>query len=242
MTYTGPEPSFPNVSIRNATQMAQLATKWHLWLNVNNPMFDGLISTYEGAHHSQFGIYRPTFNSKMRNLDRPFNLPSVESLIVEIYKKAKPIDASTSESEILSGSSVPFVDPVDPVNNPLSIQWSLDGAPIPGATGPTLNIASLGLPPSFYVVSVKVVDQTAWVKNEALRNQWLTGTRFWSLLVTQGPCYPDCTLDGTLTVADFGCFQTKFVAGDPYADCNGVGGLTVADFGCFQTKFVAGCP
>ncbi len=57
-----------------------------------------------------------------------------------------------------------------------------------------------------------------------------------------GGCYPDCNADGSLTVADFGCFQTKFVAGDPYADCNGAGGLTIADFGCFQTKFVAGCP
>ncbi len=55
-------------------------------------------------------------------------------------------------------------------------------------------------------------------------------------------CYPDCNLVGGLTIADFGCFQTKFVAGDPYADCNGVGGLTIADFGCFQTAFVAGCP
>ncbi len=55
-------------------------------------------------------------------------------------------------------------------------------------------------------------------------------------------CYPDCNLVGGLTIADFGCFQTRFVAGDPYADCNGVGGHTIADFGCFQTAFVAGCP
>ncbi len=55
-------------------------------------------------------------------------------------------------------------------------------------------------------------------------------------------CYTDCNNDGVLTVSDFGCFQTKFVAGEPYADCNASGGLTVADFGCFQTKFVAGCP
>ncbi len=55
-------------------------------------------------------------------------------------------------------------------------------------------------------------------------------------------CYPDCNGVGGLTIADFGCFQTKFVAGDPYADCNGVGGLTIADFGCFQTRFVQGCP
>jgi hypothetical protein len=55
-------------------------------------------------------------------------------------------------------------------------------------------------------------------------------------------CYPDCNGDGTLTVADFGCFQTQFVAGNMYADCNGSGTLTVSDFGCFQTAFVAGCP
>jgi hypothetical protein len=55
-------------------------------------------------------------------------------------------------------------------------------------------------------------------------------------------CYADCNADGALTVADFGCFQTRFVVGDPYADCNADGTLTVADFGCFQTKFVVGCP
>ncbi len=33
-------------------------------------------------------------------------------------------------------------------------------------------------------------------------------------------CYPDCNANGVLTVADFTCFQTRFVAGDPYADCN----------------------
>ncbi len=55
-------------------------------------------------------------------------------------------------------------------------------------------------------------------------------------------CYANCTGEGPLTVADFGCFQTRFVAGDPYADCNGDAALTVADFGCFQTNFVAGCP
>ncbi len=57
-----------------------------------------------------------------------------------------------------------------------------------------------------------------------------------------GGCYPDCDHSGMLTVADFGCFQSSFVAQDPYADCTGEGQLTVADFGCFQMKFVQGCP
>ena len=64
----------------------------------------------------------------------------------------------------------------------------------------------------------------------------------WRVDMGATPCYPDCNADGGLTVADFGCFQTRFVAGDPYADCNASGSITVADFGCFQTRFVAGCP
>ena len=55
-------------------------------------------------------------------------------------------------------------------------------------------------------------------------------------------CYPDCDGNKQLTVADFGCFQTKFAAAAPYADCDANGSLTVSDFGCFQTAFVASCP
>ncbi|MFM9997155.1 MAG: hypothetical protein ACKVU4_15305 [Phycisphaerales bacterium] len=56
------------------------------------------------------------------------------------------------------------------------------------------------------------------------------------------PCFPDCDASGALTIADFNCFQSKYVLGDPYADCNASGSLTVADFGCFQGKYVLGCP
>jgi hypothetical protein len=55
-------------------------------------------------------------------------------------------------------------------------------------------------------------------------------------------CYPDCDGDDALTLADFGCFQTKFALGDPYADCNGDLVLNLADFGCSQTAFAVGCP
>ncbi len=55
-------------------------------------------------------------------------------------------------------------------------------------------------------------------------------------------CYPDCNQSGNLTIADFGCFQAAFSAGNMYADCNNSGTLTIADFGCFQGEFAAGCP
>ncbi|MFM9994330.1 MAG: alpha/beta hydrolase [Phycisphaerales bacterium] len=55
-------------------------------------------------------------------------------------------------------------------------------------------------------------------------------------------CYADCDCSGGLSVADFGCFQTKYVLGDAYADCNADLAFSVADFGCFQGKYVLGCP
>ena len=63
-----------------------------------------------------------------------------------------------------------------------------------------------------------------------------------NVLAMPDGCYADCDESGSLTVADFGCFQTRFVAHVPYADCTADGALTVADFGCFQTAFVTGCP
>ena len=55
-------------------------------------------------------------------------------------------------------------------------------------------------------------------------------------------CYPDCNADGSLNLADFGCFTTRFALGQFYADCNGDFSLNLADFGCFTTKFALGCP
>ncbi|MFM9996113.1 MAG: hypothetical protein ACKVU4_09965 [Phycisphaerales bacterium] len=63
-----------------------------------------------------------------------------------------------------------------------------------------------------------------------------------STVVECGDCYADCNNSGSLTVADFGCFQGKYVLGDLYADCNASGTLTVGDFGCFQGQYVLGCP
>ncbi len=62
------------------------------------------------------------------------------------------------------------------------------------------------------------------------------------LVLLEDACYPDCNASGTLTIADFGCFQAAFAGGEPYADCNGSQTLTIADFGCFQASFAAGCP
>ncbi len=95
----------------------------------------------------------------------------------------------------------------------------------------------------------------SWGNGRLLRFNQATGASLGTLAVGNGlaqpndllltldeGCYPDCNTDGALTIADFGCFQSRFAAGDPYADCNASGTLTIADFACFQGAFVKGCP
>ncbi|MEX2219432.1 MAG: hypothetical protein WD749_11830 [Phycisphaerales bacterium] len=67
----------------------------------------------------------------------------------------------------------------------------------------------------------------------------------WTLPQT---CYANCddsTTAPVLNVADFGCFLTRYAAGEAYANCDQsttAPALNVADFGCFLTKYAAGCP
>src|SRR5882672_8785095 len=180
-TYTGPEPVEPNVSTLPMDAMASSGSKWARWLGDPGVGFGGLVSTYEGAYSSLQGIYRPTFDSKMRTLGPPFNLPSVESLILEFYKIVHPIDNATAPQTPLDQFSTVFVDPVDPPGNPLQLQWYLDGNPVEGATQETLRVADGGFALGSHVLSVTARDSTSLVRNESARDAWLTESRSWDL-------------------------------------------------------------
>ncbi len=175
-TYTGGEPSQINASKLTSTAMAAANTKWTRWLGTNITAYDGLVSTFEGCVYSQFGVYRPSNNSLMRNLGRPFNPPSIEKIIVEIYKLIDPIDASSDTLATYNGTETLFVTPQVPVGHSLSIQWSLDGAPIAGATGTTLDLSTVNLGGCASTVSVTVTDNTTLVRDEAARATYLSET------------------------------------------------------------------
>lgn len=236
-TYTGPEPSEYNVSTLTHSEMQAAGTKWAAWLGYNNPTYDGYVSTYEGAYYSVYGVYRPTNNSKMRALGRPFNLPSVEALVIEMYKIVNPIDDCTPTWEVLDGSEVVFVDPVDPVGHALSVQWSLDGEPIPGASLTTLDLAMLELSPGDYALSVVVTDNTWFVRDETARATWMTTQRNWSI---EWPwAAGDMNCDGEVNFGDINPFVLAMTLPSIYesaypdccynnADCNGDG---IVDFG-----------
>lgn len=189
--YTGSEPAQPNISKLTAAQMTAMSAKWFRWVGVNNPAFDGLVSSFVGAGYHQTGLNRPTNDSLMRSLGRPFNLPSAEAIILQIYSYAGPIDASSSTSVTYTGTETLSVTPMAPVGHALTVQWSLNGTPIPGATSTTLALPSLGLACDS-TISVTVQDPTTMVRDEAARAAHMTATRTFQVSPQPGPISNSC--------------------------------------------------
>lgn len=186
-TYGGPtnwtngEPSRQNVSTFDSATMASMGTKWAAWLGANVAGFDGTVGTFEGANYSETGIYRPTNNSLMRSLGRPFNLVGAQEVIKQIYREVEPIDDASDPSAAWGEGDVLFVTPMVITGAPLDIQWSLDGVEVPGATSETLDISSLGLGGCTGTVSVTVRDNTTWLLDEAFRDARMTQSLSYSI-------------------------------------------------------------
>ncbi len=184
-TYTGGEPGQPNVSIYTAAEQAAMETKWYRWLDLPN------VDTFEGAMYHEYGIYRPTDNSKMRSLNRPFEEVNVEQFVIQIYKSVSPIDDATPSSvEPLPMFTVLYVKPLKPTDHALDVQWVLNGDAVPGATGELFMPDYGSLSPGIHTVAVTVVDNTSCVRDEGARAAWLTETRTWDVLVAD-PIYVD---------------------------------------------------
>ena len=142
-----------------------------------------------------------------------------------------------------TGGDPQFADPLGPDGIPGTLDDDLRIGGGSSAIDAANNLAVSGL------LKTDLDGNPRFVDDPATPDTGIAGGAGGAAVVDMGAyefqadsCYPDCTGDDALTVADFGCFQTRFVAQDPYADCNADGSLTVADFGCFQTRFVAGCP
>ncbi len=163
-TYTGSEFSQINISIYNAQQQTSLQTKWYRWLDLTN------VDTYEGANYWRYGIYRPTYNSKMRSLDEPFEQVNDEQIIFRIYENVSIIDDYTPLSEgPISGYTDFYVVPVEPTPNTIDIQWYIDDQPVSDANAATFSPDISTLTDGLHEVSVTVTDNTSMVRDEIKR-------------------------------------------------------------------------
>jgi hypothetical protein len=155
-TYTGGEPGSVNITTSPTGQ------KWSIWHGT-----DG-ISAFQGAGYYQFGLYRPKSNCLMRSLGVSLcrvcqeNITRLTNGIVDTIVATLPTTSTVA-------LAVPNVQPfsithiVPPGNNP-AIEWKLDGAVIPGATGTSLNLDSTTLTVGAHTLECSVLDQTLLVR------------------------------------------------------------------------------
>jgi len=165
-----------NVSSRDASEMMSARQKWFRWLDVPG------ISAFRGACYSATKFFRPTENSKMRQLGQPFYEVNLEAHIIAFYKMVRPIDDATAEGEVGASEKI-FVRPLAPTDHKLDVAWFVDGHALSHSRGHELELGALGLPAGRHTIKVKVVDPTPQVRDERARAKYMTEERSWTVTI-----------------------------------------------------------
>jgi IgA Peptidase M64 len=150
--YTGAEPSYANVTADPA------GAKWARWIGYDQPGI-GVIGAYEGAYYRTEGAYRPSLNSKMKNLGQPFDAVSREHFVLKFYQFVDPLDAYTDPWTIHRNLTDFYVDTIDPAV--ILVDWTVDGVTAVNA-GETFRITKDHYGFGEHTIKARAYDPTDW--------------------------------------------------------------------------------
>lgn len=182
--YPGSEPAEPNAT----TELDREGTKWAPWIEDATPLptptsFDWAPGLYEGARYYESGVYRPVDDCRMRSLNRRFCPVCKEAHVQELHARVSALDSAApppGELELEPCAPALFRLELLPVDPPtLSVEWHLDGAPLPGETGPSLELDPALVPPGGALLEALVRDDTPLVRRPYLSP--MTAAASWSL-------------------------------------------------------------
>jgi hypothetical protein len=169
------EPSEPNVT----RETGRAAIKWHDWIDGATPLpttdtVPGVPGAYEGGNYCVNGIFRPTFDSKMRSLDRPFEPINEEAFVLRIYDYVSPIDSQTPAATKLTirrGAKKVFsVKTPAPVGHAITLRWFVDGVARPAWNGlAKVTLATQPLAKGKHLLRVVATDPTDKVRRDDRR-------------------------------------------------------------------------
>ncbi len=147
--------------------------KWAYWQGVDN------ISWYDGGRYCATGMYRPTYDSMMRTLGRPFYAVNNEALILKTYEYVDAIDAvsPSSRNVRVDGAQTFSIETVSPRHNSVSITWSLNGRTI--GRDKLVNVKASELNGGSNRLTVTVDDNTPRVRRDP--SNLTKDTHTWSL-------------------------------------------------------------
>lgn len=146
-SYSGSEPSQANVT----TVLNPL--KWQHWVGFEQPYtLNGspVIGTFEGAMYVGKGIYRASEQCMMNGYVNPFCAICREKLILDFYRKVRPVDQVTVSMPTIT------VDLVDP--ELFHVSWFVNDIEVDNSSL-TLDMSTLGLESGNHTVNIKVADK-----------------------------------------------------------------------------------
>jgi len=234
------EPSEINVT-KDAT-----GAKWANWQGFDDPRGSNLdIGVYEGGRYYETDIFRPSQNSKMREVNLAFDAVSREKIILDIYEYVDPLDDWLDNLLPVEDSEL-WVDVVD--TDVIQVEWSVNGTLVPGATGDTFDASDFGFGPGTYSVVARAYDEVLDYAQDGglldlVRRDFdkLEQEISWSLVVSATTVPGDFSGNGFVDGEDLSIWQTGF--GQPSGastldgDADEDGDVDGADFLVWQRSF-----
>ncbi len=163
------EPNQPNVT----TQTEPNQLKWKHWItdldDLPSQAGEQGVGLFEGAYYRAKNYYRPTDDSVMRNIGRPFGEVNAEQWSLNVHRVAGSVHTVAPELEQVeqaAGTSVTFrVEPV--FNEQISeIFWYLDDQLQQTGTRFDTSFTVNTAPSSQYQVKVVVKDKTGLIRQD----------------------------------------------------------------------------
>jgi len=161
------EGRYPNVSGLSDPQQVP----WHYWIDDPEaiPQVPGneVVGVFEGGLYRAKGVYRPTFDSRMRSFDAPFGPVNSEQWILRLYTLTEGIRGFSPLSETLelvAGEPQEFV--VSPLFDASiqAVEWALNGESLDPGVDP--NRLVITPPVGNHVLSMTVSDISGAIRTK----------------------------------------------------------------------------
>jgi hypothetical protein len=206
VSFSGPYP-FPEPNERNVTK-DPAAEKWSHWLGFDDPRGSNLdVGIFPGAAFYPTGVFRPSRDSKMRSLNRPFDAVSREAFIHDIYELVDPLDDWLENSRPLTDAPL-WVDVVDP--QVIKTRWYVDGNLVEGAISESFDLAASGFSAGTYEVRAHAYDEAmdfafsgGMLDLVRSRLDLLQQDITWTVTLTEAILKGDYNQNGTVDAADY---------------------------------------
>lgn len=188
--------------------------KWKAWIDSTTPIpttttysnYESCVGLFLGANYQTTGWYRPKYTCRMKDMMQPFCEVCTEALITSIYGKVRPVDSFTPATNNLTvrgtESCTLSLNLMSPLTHSLSVQWTINGTAISGATNATLDVSDSVLTNGLQVIAAHVLDPTSAVRNDP--SNLLSQTISWNVTGSGLPLAPQIVLQPTNQVVRAG--------------------------------------